>query len=683
MFDSLEVNEQVALKKEEIAIPHSNVEDVVADIYRVQVHQPIPELSNEFVRYYLATHTETNQEFFAIVFERNFLPNFRLINSIINSPEDIFNKPLALSITRLSINKIKYPVLIINKYNYQETLASNFGKIGQQNIKYITSNLLPFLCKAIQFADMHNVNLGNINPANIIYSNDKLMLKEPYISYPHYFQEIPYLATELLDADPAGRNTNNSAADIYAAGVTMLVTYFTEYPFSDDFAKLKKDRLNHNSFLTTIGKKRLPDEIRNCIKGCLSDNAFERWKVRNLLEWSLGKVSFSKSTTQQESSDTFAAVSFNGQNYDHFRSLASALYREWEHGLNFLSEERVLKWIQRGSGKSKVIEFLDELTFRDSGNSRYASALVDKDERLFKTIIALDPQGPFRFNKFASHLSATANIFYFAFSRQLKNVMDTVIKISLRNSWEDKVKYLSHEEFNPTIIFNLSQISTFYSSHIPGCGIERILYHLNPGLPCLSPLFFNEYYTSLNDILYALERMAETSPEKLVFDKHIISFIANKIGLKREEYTNIAKNFPNQSDNTSISALIMLVLSINFESKMELPNLSALLGQRTCEFIEKNLRNVRLKKLICDKIKNAASEADPHGVLKIASNPKIYQNDQTGYYKASRDINLINKSIVALTNNKDVTEFGKLFGQRITVLISYLIFLIIILCMVL
>ncbi len=684
MFDSLEMSEQVALKKEEeLFIVHSNGEDVVGDMYRVQVHNPIPELSNEFVRYYLATHTETNQEFFAIIFERNFLPNFRLINAIMNSPDDFFIKPLALSITRLSINKTKYPAVIINKYDYQDSLSNNFEKIGPNNIKFIISNLLPFLAKIIQFSDMNNFNIGNINTDNIIFSEGKLTLREPYIAYPHYFQENIYLATELLDADPAGRTTNNSAADVYAAGITMLVTYFNEFPFAESMEKLKKDRLNHNSFLSTIGKKRLPDEIKNCIKGCLSDNVFERWKVRNLQEWASGKVSSSKNSQTQEASDAFAAVSFNGQNYDHFRSLASALFREWDHGLSFLSEERVLKWIQRGTGKSKIIEFLDELTFRDSATSHYSSALVDKDERLFKTIIALDAQGPIRFSKFASHISALSNMFHYAFSRQLKNIMDTVIKISLRNSWDDKVKYHSREELNPAIILNLSQVQGFYSSQTPGCGLERVLYHLNPALPCLSPLFFNEYYTTLKDVLFALERLAATNPEKLIFDKHIISFIANKIGLKREEYINIAKNFPAQSYNASIAALVILVLAISFENKIELPSLTSLLGQRTSEFVEKNLRNVRLKKLIEEKIKNAAQESDLGAILKIASNPKIYQNDQTGYYKASRDINLINKKITALTNNKDVTEFGTLFGQRITVLVSYLIFLIIILCMVL
>ena len=684
MFDSLSTNEQVVQKKEDLILHYSDNEDIVGDCYRVQVHQPLSELSNEFVRYFLATHLESNQEFFAIVFERTFFPNFKMINAIIKHSQDSpFTKIHAISITRLSINKVKYIALIVDKYDYTNNLANNFKKIGLQNIKFILSNLLPFLCKLVQFADRHSLDIGNINPDNIIVSEDKLFLKEPYADYPHYFQNNAYLATELLDADAPGRQTNSSAADIYAAGVTMVVTCFNEVPAQEGLEKLKYARLNHNSFLATLGKKRLPDEIKNCIKGCLSDAVFERWKSRNLLEWASNKIHSAKNVQPNEISDIFAAVSFNGNNYDHYRSLASALYREWEAGLQFLSEERVLKWIQRSVGKSKVIELLEELTSREySSTSQYAPALIDKEERLFKAIMVLDSQGPFRFNKFAAHLPGFSNMFHYAFSRQIKPIIDTIIKVSLRESWEDKQKYNVHEEFDHSVIFNLTQISAFYGSQTPGCGIERIVYHLNPALPCLSPLVFNEYYTSLRDLLYALEAIASKNPEKLIFDKHIISFIANKIGLKREEYVNIAKNFPSQGENTSISALIILVLALGHDGRMDLPSLATLLGRRVCEFIEKNLHNVKLKRMMEEKIKNASEESDLPVILKIASNPKVYQNDQAGYYKASRDISAINKKIAALTNNNDVKKFGTLFGQRITVLISYLIFLIIILCMV-
>ena len=62
----------------------------------------------------------------------------------------------------------------------------------------------------------------NINPSNIIIVDGKLLLREPYIAYPHSLQEIPFLATEIIESDIHGRLTNNSSADIFAIGITFI-----------------------------------------------------------------------------------------------------------------------------------------------------------------------------------------------------------------------------------------------------------------------------------------------------------------------------------------------------------------------------------------------------------------------------------------------------------------------------
>lgn len=685
MFDSHRDTrqEQVARKLDDFAVKHSNDDDIVGDVYRVQLHQQIPELANEFTKYCIATHIETGQEFYALVFERSFCPDYKVISAIASDKENLFIKPIAASITRLSTNKVKHFIVIVEKFDYKKNLTSILDSIGEANSKFIITELLPFLSSIIQFCESNGITCGNINPDNILVVENGLMIRELYNSYPHSMQEIPFLATEILDADIAGRKTSNTAADIFAAGITILTVYLGALSFPEGLEKLKRDRLDHGSFLSTIGKRRISDDIKNHVKGCLNDNVHDRWRLRNLLDWANGKLSQTKSIVTHETSDIFAAVSFNGSNYNHFRALASALFHQWEPGTHFLSEERVLKWIQRGSGKSKVMDYLDELTSRDFGTTAILRGFSDKDERLSKAIMILDSQGPYRFNHFAAHLSSMANMFHYGYIRQKKSIQENVIKISLKKSWEDRLRLNSKEDLNQSEVDVLNEISTFYNSQTHGCGAERVLYHLNPHLPCLSPIVFNEYITSLRDLLISLDRISATSSEKMIFDKHIISFIANKISLKREVYTNMLKDIPLQQDNLTIYGLCILVLAIHHEHDLELLNLSKLLGRRLGEFIDKTINNVRLKKGLEDKIKNAAEESDMPKMLKIISNPKVYINDQSGYYKACRDVNMINKKIDALTNNNDVKQFGTLFGQRITVLVSYLIFIIITLFMVL
>ena len=683
MFDSLSDarEEHVAQKIQEFAVPVSAFEDLVAENYKIDLHQPIQELSTESVKYYVANSVQTNKEYFAIVFERNFNPDHKFLKAIINySPKSIIS-PVAYSITRLSTNKVRHFVLIVEKYDYTQTLESKFDEIGLQNSRFITSVLLPFICDVLEFCEANNLNCGNINPKNIIFINGALVLREPYISAPHSCQEIPYLATELLDAHEYGRFHYSIAPDIFAAGVTMLSTYFQGLNPNENMDKLKEDRLNNSSFHILLGKRRLSDDIKAHIKGCLNDSVHDRWKLRNLQDWSSGKLLASKSSGPLES-DIFAAVSFNGQNYSHYRSLASALYHQWDVGVNFLSEERVLKWIERGIGKSKVVDHLDELTSKEYATQGFVKALIDKDERLAKAIIALDPQGPYRFNGFGSHLTSLGKIFHYGYTKQRKSIQDQVIKIALKKSWEDIQKYSYKQEFDTSIVDQISEIPVYFSSQTQGCGVERVLYHLNPSLPCQSPIVSSEYILTLKDMLIYLEKLASNSSEKLVFDKHIISFIADKINLKREVFVNMLKDIPVRQDNLTMSSLAILVLASHHEPELELVNLSKLIGRRVAEFIENTIKNVRVKRTLEDKIRNAADEGDMAAILKTVSNPKIYQNDQAGYYKACRDVNIINKKIKALTNNNDVSQYGTLFGQRITVLLSYLLYIIIILFMV-
>ena len=63
-------------------VPRSTVEDSVSEVYRIHLNEEVLELSNNFCRYYYATNSETDEEFFAIVFENDFLHPIKNIDSL-------------------------------------------------------------------------------------------------------------------------------------------------------------------------------------------------------------------------------------------------------------------------------------------------------------------------------------------------------------------------------------------------------------------------------------------------------------------------------------------------------------------------------------------------------------------------------------------------------------------------
>jgi hypothetical protein len=67
------------------------------------------------------------------------------------------------------------------------------------------------------------------------------MLKEPYISYPHSEQDTAFLGLEIVDANILGRKIGGIESDIFAAGVTILSSYFRETLHSTKYDNFLKD----------------------------------------------------------------------------------------------------------------------------------------------------------------------------------------------------------------------------------------------------------------------------------------------------------------------------------------------------------------------------------------------------------------------------------------------------------
>ena len=64
-----------------------------------------------------------------------------------------------------------------------------------------------------------------------------------------------------------------------------------------------------------------------------------------------------------------------------------------------------------------------------------------------------------------------------------------------------------------------------------GQGFERVIYELNPNIPCQSPLLETEYVYDMVEMLDAFERIAIANPETLMepVDRHIAAFVVARM----------------------------------------------------------------------------------------------------------------------------------------------------------
>lgn len=676
MYNSSEHNIQsIGSKPLEYAITRSNLDDTVSDKYKINLQNQLIDLSNEFVKYYIATNSENNEEFYAIIFERNFNPNLHTIFSLLNTPCDSIVSPVAVSLVKLSNNKVVQLCVIVPKYNPVNNLEQLISTEGLVSNKYAREELLPFFLKTIEYCDQRGIACGNINVSNILVTNSGLVLREPYIALPHYYQKQYYLASELLDCSESGRITGDTKADIFSLAVVIFEALHGFYSSNKSVEELKLDRLNTSSYQTIVNKIKLNDDYKNLFKGCFSDSPSDRWNLSILTTWSSGKlITIPK---EGDSNDAVTPISFNNHNYLSFKALASALFNSWEVATNFVLEERFLKWVKRSIGKNRILDTIDEVISKESGLSGYMLTGQNKEVRLSKVLTIMDTYGNIKFKNFSTYFSGLPEMFFYGYTKQKKHYVDNVLKIITKNLFEDFAKLNPIYEIEFSKKNKIQELGKIYNVQLPGFGNERILYELNPNLPCLSPTVISDYIYNLPDLLVALEKLAETNSENCVFDRHLVSFIAKNISLTKEDLTKAISGLPALTEDSVIYPLSMLAVASLKHPEIKLVHLSKVLGDKSSNFIKLAIHNIYLKKTILTKITDAIAKTSLAEILKAISNQKLFINDQNGYYKACRDINLLNQRKNLLANSTKVKKFGVLLGQRVTVLLSYLLFLIV------
>ncbi|NDB82822.1 MAG: hypothetical protein EB127_08785 [Alphaproteobacteria bacterium] len=667
-------------KLKDVTIEISDQVDVVDSLFDIHLDQEILPLSTKYGRYYKATHKNSPRTYFAIVFERNFNVEIKMVEALKRGSDKV-NQVVACNIVKLSKMRAKHLVAIVPSYDWNNNLEKFVQDNGPCQDEFVTKKLLPFLCSIIKFCSEFQVNCGNINPKNILIQDESILLREPLYTYPHGLQEHHFLAIEISDANISGRRLGNVSADVYAAGVTLLYCFTVEGFLNETKEQFKKTRLESGSLVALIGKRKLPDTVRSKVQFCVNDNATLRGNLEEFMQYMSDQQGPSAPDLRlvNDLPDIFAPVSFNGKNYDTHKSLAYGLFSEWDQGLNFLSEERVIKWIQRSAGKSKAIDALEELAGQ---GSKTIGSIVDRNDRLAKAIIALDPQGPIRLGDFSAHPQSFRDKIFEAEVNNNKNDTSIILNICLKNTWVGQLIYTSKEYVDTETTQALRSVELFYNPSLKTSGMERLLYHLNPTIPCLSPLVYNNYIISLRDLLIEIDKILGVSQDDSIFDSHILSFIAAKINLKKDMYSNTIKEIPSNADGMWMYYISMFAIAKKQAPDLELRNIALFFGRKISLFIEKELHNVEIKNNLLAQIREIADDGKLGEMITLTSNAKIYIKDQSGYLNALKEVAAINARINSLKTSMDDKKHLVFFGQRITLTVSYAFFVFLVIFMI-
>lgn len=671
--------------KHKISLSRSYTDDLL-EKYKIDTNSPIQRLHTEFAKYYSAKHQDSTEEFFAVVCELNFQPSIDLLEQLKHkAPSESCVKLYTYGLVRMSVDNKYHMVVIIESYDYQKTLAQHFETRGSGlDVYTIIHTLLPTILQVIHFCDQNKLNCGVLHPKNILMiENNQFCIREFFASPPHFFQDKMFLAPEISDCSPYAMTTWNVSADIYALGMLLYSSFIGTTKTLEDVSNntfYNAIRLEEGSYqiLTTM-QHRIPLALSGVLKNTLN-NIEERWKAHELSHFILGK----NIPTRRLKNAPTHSVPFSNKNYTKITALISAMYNAWGEATTFVAGESFYKWITKQINNDTSDDAAVILTL--ISNKKGTSNFQGIHEYLIKIMVAIDGKSTIRTNTFCITIESIASIMCHALIAHKNSLLESIIGIVTKKWWQKTV--ISFKNTDNITIEYLQRITTLtnvYQDNLnsASCGIERLVYTLNPYLPCQSPLVVNDYVITLHDLLSSLNNAIGRNIDHTVIDRHIIAFLSSRLdNIQRERDIYIQRDAETLSQTLTAQGLLLLSRAQELNPNIQINHIVTFIEKRLIELIEKHLHNVKLIEIISNRITEAARDTNLSQIVSIISNTRIFQNDKMGYKKACLDVATLNKKIVSLNDTQMLKEYGTLLGQRITVFTSYILFMFVTLILV-
>jgi hypothetical protein len=338
--------------------------------------------------------------------------------------------------------------------------------------------------------------------------------RQPVLSEP------PYSAVCM----PAGRGDGAPADDIYALGVLLVTLALGRNPLAGvDDETIIRSNLDQGSYVTIVGRHRLPTAVAELARGMLADDPEHRPSAILLCDPAAARARRIAARPQRRAQRAFPLGEPPAWTA---RVLARALMNHPDQGVGQLRGGAVSLWLRRGIGDGVMASRIDEVC-----NLREQAALPEEPRAdallVARAVAVLDPLAPLSWRKLAiwpDGLGAALNQALHASPVQaiaLAEIASAEVPLAQGVLRPDR------SDMN-ALKADARQQRPFLNTRPPETGTLRLNYALNPLAPCESPLLAGRWVTRLADLLPAME-IAASGPLRGKLppvDRHIAAFVS-------------------------------------------------------------------------------------------------------------------------------------------------------------
>lgn len=402
---------------------------------------------------------------------------------------------------------------------------------GERRNPFSESDLIQNVAKPVakvlsSLADRGITHRG-IRPDNLYRgpAGGPVTVGEAFALPPGFSQPATFEPEAMAMCAPAGKGEGTVEDDLYALGVTLLALATGQWPLAgqEERAVLKL-RLERGNLAAMVGNTRLPASLATLLRGLLSDDPSFRPSLEKIALWPGG--SWARPQTARPARKATRPFEFGGEKILDARSLAFSLATEWKDGAKALRSPALLSWFERALGDQALT---DRITAIVGGNPQAGE--LEGDLTLSHALMVIDPQGPHWWRGIAMMPGGLGPMLAEAYAapspsaERQRDLADMIEAQAISRYANEQSGRLDVVEMDNAARLARPQ----QRARVLGGGRERLLYQLNPGLPCLSPLVRKTAVTTLPALLAALEAAAGGSPPgggaPTPLDRHVAAFI--------------------------------------------------------------------------------------------------------------------------------------------------------------
>lgn len=650
--------------------------DILDGRYHIDGGTPLPQFNTKTALAFAARDQERpDRVLYAIVMQPNHVPRIRVLKELITNPPPNMACPVAYGPVKLSQgNAVRF--VIIHERPAGPRLTAVMEKAGKAGEEFIRKRIVDPIGHAIFHLESLGISHGRINPDSI-YLSDKTTLgeciSEPCgLTQPFHFEPL-----ERIQCQPSGKG-NGERQDYYALGVTVLFcVYGAKHLSAIPEEKLRHSILREGTYYALTRGKRHPEALDDLLRGMLHDQPEDRWSSNQLKPWLTGRhfnVLAPPSPTSNIRPYDFAGTSVYTR-----REMAEQFFKRWIEMPTALRDNQFLHWITVSLRKKALAENIERciVTMEDLG----AKHELQLNEQLMRIVLMLDPTGPVRMyplSFFPDGIDSFYNDLYINNKKQELNLLIHFLEQNMMLFWvnlcnDDKNEDEAQNSPMHGVIERLDRMRVALRNKGPGFGAERILYELNPSLPCQSPLVKDKCVMSSEAMLRALDSQAASLGNSAsALDNHIFAFLASRLGIQNSIGLRELQNMPDLAASKACIALHIFSMAQYRCGNITFPGLTHWLGKLLLPEFEA-IRSHSVRELVQKKLKETAATGKAQTMAKAVINADLIDRDFHSYQLAYERYHRNAKIIDNLKKGKPLNRRSAVVGNAIAKYIAYTI----------